>query len=47
MLMQAITYCAYDDGRKSQKAKGELIVHIAVLVIMLVFLAWLRHMAIG
>ena len=34
-------------AEKSLKAKGELIVHIAVVVIILVFLAWLRHMAIG
>jgi hypothetical protein len=34
-------------AEKSKKAKGELIVHIGVGVIILVFLAWVRHMAIG
>lgn len=34
-------------AEKSQKAKGELIVHNAVVGIILVFLAWLIHMTIG
>src|SRR5688500_4660119 len=34
-------------AEKSPKAKDELIVHIGLGVIILAFLAWLGHMAIG